>query len=113
MGRYERVGAFAGVGGVDRRGGAGGVAGDDRAEIGRLAEAIQEATDENVAVAFVDQGYTGSKPAAAAEAYAIELQVVKLHEAKRSFILLPKRWIVERSFAWASRFRRLVKDYER
>ena len=34
-------------------------------------------------------------------------------EAKRSFVLLPRRWVVERDFAWASRFRRLVKDYER
>lgn len=39
--------------------------------------------------------------------------VVKLEEAKRGFVLLPKRWVVERSFAWATRFRRLAKDYER
>jgi transposase len=39
--------------------------------------------------------------------------VVKHEEAKRGFVLLPKRWVVERDFAWASRFRRLVKDYER
>jgi transposase len=35
-----------------------------------------------------------------------------LPEAKRGFVLLPRRWVVERSFAWATRFRRLVKDYE-
>jgi transposase len=34
-------------------------------------------------------------------------------EAKRGFVLLPKRWVVERSFAWAARFRRLARDYER
>jgi transposase len=39
--------------------------------------------------------------------------VVKLAEAKRGFVLLPKRWVVERSFAWASRFRRLGRDCER
>jgi transposase len=39
--------------------------------------------------------------------------VVKLSEAKRGFVLLPRRWVVERSFAWATRCRRLVKDYER
>ena len=33
--------------------------------------------------------------------------------AKRGFVLLPKRWVVERSFAWAARFRRLARDYER
>jgi transposase len=38
---------------------------------------------------------------------------VKLPEAKRGFVLLPRRWVVERSFAWATRFRRLAKDYER
>ena len=86
---------------------------DDRAGVGRLAEAIQDVTGENVTVAFADQGYTGSKPAAAAEAQGIELQVVKLPEAKRGFVFLPKRWVVERTFAWAACFRRLVKDYER
>ena len=38
--------------------------------------------------------------------------VVKLEEAKRGFVLLPRRWVVERSFAWASRFRRLGRHYE-
>lgn len=83
------------------------------AEVGRLTEAIQDVTGENVTLAFVDQGYTGPKPAAAAKAQGIELEVVKLPEAKRGFILLPRRWVVERTFAWAVRFRRLVKDYER
>jgi transposase len=46
-------------------------------------------------------------------AHGIELQVIKLAEAKKGFVLLPKRWVVERSFAWAARFRRLAKDYER
>jgi transposase len=41
------------------------------------------------------------------------LKVVKHSEAKRGFVLLPRRWVVERDFGWASRFRRLVKDYER
>jgi len=86
---------------------------DDRAEVGRMAKAIQAATDQNVEVAFVDQGYTGEKPAKAAKEQGIELEVIKLDEAKRGFILLPRRWVVERSFAWATRFRRLVKDYER
>jgi transposase len=41
------------------------------------------------------------------------LEVVKHEEVKRGFVLLPRRWAVERDFAWASRFRRLAKDYER
>ena len=38
---------------------------------------------------------------------------MKLPEAKRGFVLLPRRWVVERSFAWMARFRRLARDYER
>jgi len=41
------------------------------------------------------------------------LSVVKLPQAKRGFVLLPRRWVVERSFAWVGRFRRLARDYER
>ena len=41
------------------------------------------------------------------------MQVFKLPEAKKGFVLLPKRWVVERNFAWAARFRRLARDYER
>ena len=86
---------------------------DDRAEIDRMAGAVQAATQESVEIAFVDQGYTGERAAKAAEAHGIQLEVVKLPEAKKGFVLLPRRWVVERSFAWATRFRRLVKDYER
>jgi transposase len=43
----------------------------------------------------------------------MRLEVVKHEESKRGFVLLPRRWVVERDFAWASRFRRWVKDYER
>jgi transposase len=86
---------------------------DDRAEVGRLAKAIQTATDQNVEIAFVDQGHTSERPAQAARQHGIALEVIKLDDAKRGFILLPRRWVVEQSFAWATRFRRLVKDYER
>ena len=85
----------------------------DRAEIGRLTDAIQEATGESVTLAYLDQGYTGETAAEAAKQRGIALEVVKLPEAKRGFVLLPRRWVVERSFAWATRCRRLVKDYER
>ena len=85
----------------------------DREQVEKLAEAVQEATRESVELAFVDQGYTGEEAAAGAQAHGIQLEVVKHQEAKRGFVLLPRRWVVERDFAWASRFRRLVKDYER
>jgi transposase len=85
----------------------------DRAQVGELTQAVQRAVVQPVSVAFVDQGYTGVEPAEAAAAQGIELLVVKHHEAKRGFVLLPRRWVVERSFAWAARFRRLARDYER
>ena len=79
----------------------------------RLARTVQAVTDDTVEVAWVDQGYTGERAAAAAAKHGITLEVVNLPEAKRGFVPLPRRWVVERSFAWATRFRRLVKDYER
>lgn len=85
----------------------------DRAQVAELAEQVQEVTGEMVEVAFVDQGYTGEQANAAAEAEGIRLEVIKLPDAKRGFVLLPRRWVVERSFAWVARFRRLVRDYER
>ena len=60
-------------------------------------------------VAYVDQGYTGKVVTEAAAAERIAPEVVKLPEAKREFVLLPRRWVVERSFAWATRCRRLVR----
>ena len=85
----------------------------DRGGVEELAEAIQEATGESVELAYVDQGYTGEKAAKEAEAHAMRLELVRHEEAKRGFVLLPRRWVVKRDFAWASRFRRLAKDYER
>jgi len=85
----------------------------DRAQVERLAAAIQDATGATVELAYVDQGYTGEDAAEAAAAHGIALAVVKLPETKRGFVLLPRRWVVERSFAWTGRFRRLARDYER
>jgi transposase len=85
----------------------------DRSQVAALAQAVQAATGQTVEVAFVDQGYTGSQAVTAAAEAGIQLEVVKLAAAKRGFVLLPRRWVVERSFAWLSRFRRLARDYER
>jgi len=84
-----------------------------REQVEVLAQAMQEATGESVELAYVDQGYSGEQSAAEVEKHGIGLEVVKHPETKRGFVLLPRRWVVERDFAWASRFRRLVKDYER
>jgi transposase len=85
----------------------------DRAQVDQLAQAVQEVTGDTVEVAFVDQGYTGEEAATQAQKQGIDLLVVKHTEAKKGFVLLPRRWVVERSFGWAARFRRLARDYER
>jgi transposase len=85
----------------------------DRTQVDELAKRVQTETGETVEIAYVDQGYTGENAADAAEEHGIKLEVVKLPTAKRGFVLLPRRWVVERSFGWMSRFRRLARDYER
>jgi len=85
----------------------------DRAQVSELAKRMQEETGETVEIAYVDQGYTGENAADAAQEHGIKLEVIKLPTAKRGFVLLPRRWVVERSFGWMSRFRRLARDYER
>ena len=51
-------------------------------------------------------------PAKAAAGHGIELVVVKHTEPKKGFVLLPRRWVVERTFAWLVKYRRLGKDHE-
>jgi transposase len=85
----------------------------DRDQVADLVAAVQGATGGTVEVAFVNQGYTGEEPIAEAATQGIRLEVVKLPEAKRGFVLLPRRWVIERNFAWSARFRRLARDYER
>jgi transposase len=85
----------------------------ERAQVGELCRQVQEVTGQTVQVAFVDQGYTGEETEYAAAVHDIDLQVVKKPAGQTGFVSLPRRWVVERSFAWLSRFRRLGRDYER
>jgi transposase len=83
----------------------------DREQVAELARQIQQVTGNTVEMAYVDQGYTG--PAAARKAARHPTRGRQHPMAKRGFVLLPRRWVVERSSAWAARFRRLARDYER
>ena len=65
---------------------------------------------ENV---IADGGYQGKATADAVRAEAdIPLEIVKRSDKAKGFVLLPKRWIVERTFGWLGRCRRLAKDFE-
>jgi len=85
----------------------------ERDQVEQLAGEVRRVTGQSVTLAYADQGYTGDAARQAAAAQGIDLVVVKTPEARKGFVLLPKRWVVERSFAWLGRFRRLARDYER
>jgi len=62
---------------------------------------------------FADGGYSGDETRAAAKrAGKVELEIVKRSDVAKGFVVLPKRWIVERTFGWLGRCRRLAKDFE-
>jgi transposase len=81
----------------------------DREQVAELAQTVQEVTGGTVDVAFVDQRYTGESAQTQAQDFGMDLVVVKHTEAQRGFVLLPRHWVVERSIAWAARFRRLAR----
>jgi transposase len=85
----------------------------ERQQVAELAERVQEVTGGTVEIGYVDQGYTGESAAQQASDNGIQLEVIKHTQAKRGFVLLPRRWVVERTFGWLGRFRRLARDYER
>lgn len=62
---------------------------------------------------FADGGYAGAKTAVMVGSTGCwKIEIVKRSDAHR-FVVLPKRWIVERTFAWISRNRRLMREFER
>jgi transposase len=85
----------------------------DRTQVEQWTAQVPEVPGDSIAVACVDQGYTGAQPLQDAAAHGMHRDVVKLPKATQDFVLLPCRWVVERSCAWAARFRRLARDDER
>jgi len=76
---------------------------------------LDEASDKlsQLEVVWVGQGYSGKKFAHAVKQVCGErVRVEVIKRTSKSFEVLPKRWIVERTFGWLNRYRRLSKDYE-
>jgi transposase len=84
-----------------------------RAQVAELAAQVQAVTGSHVEAAFVDPGDSGAEAARQAGEHGIKREVVKHAEAKRGFVLLPRRWVVERTFGWLERFRRLARQRRR
>ncbi len=85
----------------------------DRAQVEPVADQVQHATGQSLELALVDQGDTGAPAAHDAAAHSSRLEVVTRPQAKHGCVLLPRRWVVERSVAGATRLRRRVREYER
>jgi putative transposase len=63
-------------------------------------------------VIWADGAYEGTLWVWLYTLYQIVLAIVKRSDDQKGFVVLPRRWVVERSFAWMGRYRRLIKDYE-
>ena len=62
---------------------------------------------------WADGGYNAHQVTAAAAAnHPLRIEIVKRSDAMKGFVLLPRRWVVERTFSWFGRNRRIAKDYE-
>ncbi|WP_030595919.1 IS5 family transposase [Streptomyces anulatus] len=84
----------------------------DRAAAQVLLARVADA-HHRLALVWADGGYTGSLVEHCLAAFALVLAIVKRSDDQKGFVVLPKRWIVERLFAHLMRSRRLARDYER
>jgi putative transposase len=71
-----------------------------------------EHTFPHVEKIWADQAYTGDLLEDVRQQYGITLEIVKKLADQEGLVVLPRRWVVERTFAWLCRYRRLSKDYE-
>lgn len=67
---------------------------------------------ETLSIIWADGGYAGKLIDYVKEKYGWTLEIIKRSDTVKEFKVLPKRWIVERTFGWFNRYRRLSKDYE-
>lgn len=82
-------------------------------QVYEMCRELQQLTGDHIDVVLADQGYTGEQASTDAAFNDIALVIVKRPTGAQGFVLLPKRWMSERAFAWTARFRRLARDLER
>jgi transposase len=80
---------------------------------GRGILRLLHGTLASVSLVYADGGYQGRLVTLAQSAWGIVLEIVRKPADQRGFAVLPRRWVVERTFSWLLRWRRLVRDYER
>lgn len=78
----------------------------------RLGLALAKTRFQRLRLVWADAGYAGQRVDWAATALHWVLAIVKRPAQAVGFVLLPRRWVVERTFAWLGRYHRLSKDYE-
>jgi transposase len=71
------------------------------------------AAHRRIRLVWADGGYAGQLVSWAAHTLRVTLQIVKRTDKHAGFVVLPRRWVVERTFSWITRYRRTVRDYER
>ena len=71
----------------------------DREQGAELAMVVQDAIEGSIELTYVDQAYTGRAVELDADGWGIRLEVVKLPKARTGSVLLPRHWVVERSFS--------------
>jgi transposase len=84
----------------------------DRDGAYRLLATLRERFS-TITLIWADGGYAGRLVSWAHTVLALTLTIVKRTDDTTGFVVLPRRWVVERTFGWLLRYRRLVRDYER
>lgn len=77
-----------------------------------LLNKVETMTTLRLLKIWADKGYRGTLIALINKNWAIELEIVQREEQQSGFVVEPRRWVVERTFAWLGKYRRLSKDYE-
>lgn len=80
---------------------------------GRRLLTLLHRAQRSIRLVWADGGYTGSLPTWAKTILGLTIEIVTKLAGQVGFVVLPRRWVVERTFSWICQARRNVRDYER